>query len=128
VVAVLAATAASGVTIAAAVEFPAVGAMLGRGAGLPGTAGYLWNLNAADSEGVYVAACLLVPLAGFVVSGFVGALAFSRELPGDEHAPPAGDGGRSDGGPPRDPVPPAPLAPPAGRSPEVPARRPLLTG
>jgi hypothetical protein len=115
VIAALTATLTASATIAVAIESPAAANWLDHGANLTGTAAYLWNLDAAGSEGAYLIVCFCVPMIGFVLSGVSGALVHGRELLFGGESPPARDGeGPGRGGPPRDPAPLVPVAPQGG--------------
>jgi hypothetical protein len=124
VIAVLVMTVGVDATIAAAMRSPGAANWLNHGQDLTGTAAYLRNLNAGESEFENMLICAGILVACFVASlvGAVVVLAAARD------APPPGSGGRGDGGPPRDKVPPALSPPPGGRAPEVPGRQPALSG
>jgi hypothetical protein len=124
VIAVLVMTAGADTTIAVALRSPGAANWLNHGPSLTGTAAYLRNLNAGDSE----FACMLIS-AAVLVTCFVASLfgAAAMVAAAGREPPPAG-GGRGDGGPPRDEVPPALSPPQGGRAPEVTGRQPALTG
>ena len=124
VIAVLVMTVGADGTIAVALRSPGAANWLNHGQDLTGTAAYLRNLNAGESEFEYILLCAGILVTCFVVS-LVGAVVVFAAA-GEE--PPPGSGGRGDGGPPRGEVPPALSPPQGGRAPEVPERQPALAG
>jgi hypothetical protein len=134
VIAVLVQTVGADTTIAAALQSPGAANWLNHGQDLTGTAAYLRNLNAGESEFEYVLLDVGILVACFVASlvAAVVVLAAAREAPppgGGGHGDGGrGDGGRGDGGPPRGEVPPVLSPPQPGLVPEAPSRQPVLTG